>query len=140
RRVGELDRVADRAPGAVFDHHAALAQLRVGEDVVDPVHGAETDVLTAQLFKPLGQRLLTEGSAEEREHAIALRAFGPLLLDEILAPEVAAQGGPEVSLEGADRDVAVVAGFVDGVARVPASQLHAAALRVLSQYVEQDVV
>src|SRR5262249_7658568 len=119
RRVRELDRRADVAPGAGrglhVDHHAAMTQLRVVVRVLDVQHRSEADLLAGELGHPLVQRLLAKGGTEEAEHLLPTR-LAELLGDEVLAAEVAAERGPEVWLVGPDGDVALVARLVHGVA------------------------
>src|SRR5437867_2862410 len=132
RRVGELDRIAERAPPPVqLDHHAAVAHLRIGERLAEGGRRAEADIEVGQLRDPRGHRLLTEPGADAPEHLLALRALDELLLDELRHTEALTEGAPEVRLEGAHRHVAAVLGLVDGVARVAAGEHGVAAHRLL---------
>ena len=118
-----------------------MAHLRIGEDIVDRVHRAEADLGVAQQGRPLGERLLAEGRAQEVEHLVATLALGPLVGDELLAAEEAAQVRPEVPLERADGDVAAIGGLVDGVAGMPSGNLlRTAPGRAARELAQQQVV
>src|SRR5207237_8083598 len=117
------------------------AHLRVGERLLERRDRGEADVDVAKLCGPFGERLRAKRGAEEGEPLRALRALVPLLLDEILASEVPAEGRPEVRLVGADRDVPPVACLVDGIAGKVSGELRLPALgRVPREQVEQRVV
>src|SRR5438445_1950178 len=141
RRVRELDRRPGHHTVALPHHHPPVPHLRVGERLLERVDRPEADLLLAQLRPPLGERLRAEGGAEEAEHLLALLPLVPLYGDEVLAPEVTAEGRPEMLLVGADRDVAAVARLVDGVAGVVPGELRPATLgRTPGEHVEEHVV
>src|SRR5439155_12002208 len=101
---------------------------RVGERLLERVARPEANLLLAQLRPPLRERLLAERGAEEAKHLLALLPLVPLYGDEVLAPEVAAEGRPEMLLVRAHRNVAAVARLVDGVAGVMPGELRPPAL------------
>src|SRR5262249_35694718 len=103
--LGELDGRPRKDPGTLPHRHAAMADLRVGEDLAQPIHRPEADLLLGEPAHPLGERPLAERGAKEREHLVALRAFVPLRRDEILAAEEPAEPRPEMSLVRRDREM-----------------------------------
>jgi len=92
RRVGELDRVAERRPANAatvvhLDDHAAVADLRILHHLGQGRHRAEADVEIGEQVHPFGHRALAELRAEAREHPLALGPLGELLAGELAETE-----------------------------------------------------
>ena len=132
RRARELDRHAEqphRALGAglvdLHDHLARAHELGV-ERLVEAEHRLEAAVVLARERGPLVARAARE---DRLDLALGLRAARvELALDQVLAPDAAAERLPELRLERAERHPAVGAA-VGPVTDEPARQLELPALR-----------
>ena len=101
--------------------HAARAELRVLDELVDRVHGRDAGVVRRELGDPV---VAVAGAERGREVGadLLLRRVVGLVREPLLAAEAPAQVRVELRLDRADRHPAAVAARVGVVAGVAAGQ------------------
>src|SRR3990172_5245018 len=94
--------------------HAARPDVRILEDLVERVDGADADVPLAQLLEPLVRGVLFELCSHVFEDLRVLLAVH-LLGNEVFAVERLAELGPEPGFDAADAEPLAILRHVNGI-------------------------
>ena len=112
---------------------AARRQVRIGERLVEVVDRRQADVDVREEREPGGARTGSDQIADEDEERGLVVAAGVVTRDPVGASDALAERLPELVLERAERDVAIVGRAVDVVAGVQALDRQVARVLVAAR-------